>query len=154
MDSKIREEFWHAFEKSPVIMIRLDGSSDHAAPMTAQLDKDAHHAIWFYTSRGNRIAAGGRAVAEFSSKGHDVFASLSGTLTEETDPATIDRHWSKPVEAWFPKGRNDPDLVMLRLDIGHSEVWTVDAGIIGTFKLLTGQDVRSSDLGKHAIGVV
>lgn len=154
MDKKIREEFWRAFEKSPVIMVQLEGVGGHAEPMTAQLDADAHHTIWFYTSRGNRIAAGGAATAQFSSKSHDVFASLAGVLMEETDPATIERHWSKPVEAWFPKGSNDPDLIMLRFEIDHSEVWTVDAGIVGMFKLLTGQDVRSSEIGKHAIGVV
>ena len=154
MDKKIREEFWHAFGKSPVVMIRLDGAGGHAEPMTAQLDPDAHHTIWFYTARGNRIATGGAAMAQFSGKGHDVFACLAGTLVEETDQATIDRHWSKAVEAWFPKGRTDPDLIMLRFEIANSEVWTVDPGIIGRFKLLTGQDLRYSELGQHAVGVV
>lgn len=158
MEKELREEFWHAFEKSPVIMIRLDSPSaaggGHAEPMTAQLDREALHTIWFFTARGNRIAAGGRAMGQFASKGHDVFACLSGTLVEETDPARIDRHWSKEVEAWFPKGRDDPDLVMLRFEIDDAEVWTVDVGLFGAFKMLTGSAVRTSEMGRHEVGLV
>lgn len=154
MKKEIREEFWKSFEDSPFIMIRLEGAGGHAEPMTAQLDRDAHHQIWFFTSRTNRIGAGGQAMAQFSSKGHDVFACLSGTLSEETDRAVFDKHWNKAAEAWFEGGRNDPNLVMLRYDIDNAEVWTADPGIVGKFKMLTGMDVKSDELGKHAVGLV
>jgi len=154
MKKELREEFWHAFEKSPFIMLRLESASGHAEPMTAQLDKEAIHTIWFFTSRDNRIAAGGPAMAQFSAKGHDVFACLDGNLVEETDQARIDKHWSKEVEAWFPEGRNDPNLKMLRFEIEDAEVWTVELGLFGTFKMLTGQEVKSSEMGQHAKGLV
>ena len=157
MKKELREEFWHAFEKSPFIMIRLEtpGSSlGHAEPMTAQLDRDALHTIWFYAARNNRIAAGGRAMGQFSAKGHDVFACLAGTLVEETDKARIDKHWSQEVEAWFPNGRNDPNMLMLRFEIDDAEVWTVDPGVVGTFKMLTGSTIKSSEMGEHAVGLV
>ena len=163
MKKELREEFWQALEKSPFIMIRLDSADGpetthagptHAEPMTAQLDKDASHTIWFFASRENRIAAGGRAMGQFSGKGHDVFACLAGTLVEETDPARIDSHWSKEVEAWFHDGRDDPNLMMLRFEINDAEVWTVEPGIFGTFKMLTGNAIRSNEMGKHAVGLV
>lgn len=154
MEKKLREEFWKAFEDSPFIMIRREIAGGHAEPMTAQLDRDAHHTIWFYTSRDNRIAAGGPAMAQFSSKGHDVFACLAGTLVEETDVARIDKHWSKQVEAWFEGGRQDPRMMMLRFEIAEAEVWTADPGLLGTFKLLTGGAIRSDEMGKHEIGLV
>jgi len=158
MEKELREEFWHAFEKSPFIMMRLDATSaahgNHAEPMTAQLDKEALHTIWFFASRANRIAAGGRAMGQFASKGHDVFACLGGTLVEETDPARIDKHWSKEVDAWFPEGRNDPQVLMLRFEIDDAELWTVDASLFGTFKMLTGSAIKSSEMGQHAVGLV
>ncbi len=154
MEKKLREEFWHAFEKSPFVMIRLEDVGGHAEPMTAQLDRDAHHTIWFYTSRGNRIAAGGSAMAQFASKGHDVFACLKGRLVEETDRGRFERHWSNAVESWFPEGRNDPNVMMLRFEIENAEVWTADLGIAGTFKLLTGSTVRPDEMGDHAVGLV
>jgi general stress protein 26 len=154
MKKELREEFWHAFEKSPFLMIRLDSAGGHAEPMTAQLDRDALHTVWFFASRTNRIAAGGLAMGQYASKGHELFACLAGNLVEETDRSRREKHWSKEVEAWFPKGRNDPDLMMLRFEIDDAEVWTVDPGVLGTFKMLTGSAIRSSELGEHAVGLV
>lgn len=154
MDKDLREEFWKAFERSPFIMMRLESAGGHAEPMTAQLDKDAIHTVWFFTARNNRIAAGGKAMGQVATKGHDVFACLAGTLVEETDKARFDRHWSKEVEAWFPNGRDDPDVMMLRFEIEDAEVWTVDPSLFGTFKLLTGSAIRTSEMGQHAVGPV
>ncbi len=157
MDKKLREEFWNAFTKSPFIMMRLEaaaGQAVHAEPMTAQLDHDALHTIWFFASRKNRLAAGGKAMGQFAAKGHDLFACLSGTLAEEANQARIDRHWSREVEAWFPGGRNDPELMMLRFEIEDAEVWTADPGLLGSFKLLARSAIRTSEMGEHATGLV
>ena len=62
MKKELRDEFWTSFEDSPYVMIRLEGIGGHAEPMTAQLDRDARHTIWFFTTRNNRIAAGGAAM--------------------------------------------------------------------------------------------
>jgi general stress protein 26 len=154
MDSKLRHEFWEAFQKSPYIMLALEGTNEHSEPMTAMLDKEAHHAIWFYCARGNRIAQGGRAMGQVVTKGHDVFACLSGTLVEELDREVFEKHWSKPVEAWFAGGKDDPEIMMLRFDIDDAEVWTADLSLTGKFKLLTGNEIRTEEAGKHAVGAV
>lgn len=146
----IRKRFWAEFEASPYVMVGLDNDHRHRVPMTAQLDKHADSAFWFYTAKDNRLAPGGPAMAQFAAKGHDLFACISGTLTPETDPAVIDRYWSKQVEAWYPGGRNDPSLLMLRFDLNDAEIWLADMSIKGLFKLLTGGDVREEERGKHA----
>ena len=150
MDKDIRETFWKAFQASPFIMIKLDGAPGHAEPMTAQLDKDAHHAVWFFAKRDNRIAGGGKAMGQVMTKGHDVFACIDGTLVEETDTAIREKHWNNAVEAWFPQGKQDPSVVLLRFDIADGEVWTSDIGLKGAFKLLTGKLLRSN-IAKHRI---
>lgn len=154
MDETVRDTFWKAIAASPFIMMRLEDAGGHAEPMTAILDKGAHHAFWFYCARGNRIATGGGAMGQFVSKGHDVFACLSGTIGEETDRTVFDAHWSNPVEAWFPGGKTDPQVMMLRFDIDDAEVWTAELGVIGKVKLLTGRAIDESEAGKHAVGAV
>jgi general stress protein 26 len=154
MDKEIRETFWKAFADSPFIMMKLEGSSDHAEPMTAQLDKDAHHAIWFFLSRSNRIAKGGAAMGQAATKGHDVFACLSGMLIEETDRSIREKQWNQVVESWFPNGKDDPDVIMLRFDIKDSEVWVSDLSIKGKFKMLTGRPIAPQEAGEHAVGPV
>jgi len=154
MDKDTRETFWKAFADSPFIMMRLEGSNEHAEPMTAQLDRDAHHAIWFFLARDNRIAAGGAAMGQVATKGHEVFACLSGVLMEETDKSIRDAQWNTVVEAWFPNGKDDPNVLMLRFDIKDSEVWTSDMSVKGKFKMLTGMPVKPSEAGEHATGPV
>lgn len=150
----LREKFWRSFAESPIIMIRLNDSASHAEPLQAKLDKDAHHQIWFFTSRTNRLADGGRAMAQFASKGHDIFACLTGTVVEEVDPALCEKHWTSEEEAWFPNGRQDPNAIMLRFDIDDAEVWTVEPGIVGKFKLLTGIPIEQEEVGEHGVGQV
>lgn len=154
MDKETRKAFWDAFHTSPIAMMRLANSAGHSEPMTAQLDKDAHHAVWFFARRNNRIAAGGKASGEIAAIGHDVFASLSGTLVEENDTAVRDRHWSNAVEAWFPDGKENPDVIMLRFDIEDAEVWTAHVGVQGAFNLLTGRPIDQERAGDHTLGVV
>ena len=150
MTKSIRKEFWEAFEKSPFVMVKLEEGNAHALPMTAQLDKDADSEFWFYTTHDNRLAEGGRAMAQFVSKGHDLYACIAGTLVAETDPAVIDRYWSKQAEAWYEGGRNDPNLLMLRFDLDDAEIWTSDLGLTGLFKLMTGKTIDPQEAGRHA----
>ncbi len=150
MTETIRTEFWKAFEHSPFVMVSLNGDHAHSLPMTAQLDREADHAFWFYASKDNRLAKGGAAMAQFVAKGHDLFACIAGTLREETDPAVIDRYWSKQVEAWYDGGRNDPNLLMLRFDLDDAEIWTADMGVKGLFKLMTGKKIDPQEAGRHA----
>ena len=154
MDADVRETFWKAFHSSPLIMMKLNGGGQHAEPMTAQLDKDARHAVWFFCRRDNRIAPGGRAEGHVMTRGHEVFACIDGTLVEETDPAVREKHWNNAVEAWLPEGKNDPAVMMLRFDIADGEVWTADLGLKGVWKLLTGEPIRPQDAGAHAVGAV
>ena len=135
---------------SPFLMVGLTGDDAHSEPMTAQLDKHADSEFWFYTKKDNRIARGGPAMAQFVSKGQDLFACIKGRLTEETDPAVIDRYWNKQVEAWFDGGRDDPKLLMLRFDLDDAEIWESDRSATGLFKLLTGTRVTGDEVGDHA----
>lgn len=154
MDQDTRKIFWKAFQGSPFIMMKLEGAPGHAEPMTARLDKDAHHAVWFFCKRDNRIGSGGKAMGQVMTKGHDVFACLSGTLVEETDPSLRERHWDNAVEAWFPEGKADASVVMLRFEIEDGELWTAEPGIKGAFKLLTGKPIHPDEAGRHAVGAV
>lgn len=148
--AEIKDKFWHAMADSAFVMLQLDSDPDTAAPMTAQLDKDAHHAIWFFTGRDNRFAQAGPATATFSAKGHDVFARFHGNLVEETSRERLDKQWSKFVEAWFPGGKDDPNLLMLRMDLGDASIWAGDIGLLGVAKMALGMDVRDDVKGQFA----
>lgn len=147
---ELREKFWKAMSASPYVMLQLDADPDTAAPMTAQLDRDANSSIWFFTTRDNRFAEMGGATATFASKGHDVFARFHGTLVEETDRARLEKQWNNFVAAWFPGGKDAPDLLFLRMDLGDASIWAGDLGIVGVAKMALGMDITGDIKGGFA----
>lgn len=135
-------------------MLGLDGVEDgHARPMTAQFEKDPSP-IWFFASTDNELVKslprGVRAIATFASKGHDLYATLHGTLSLDNDRATIDRFWNRYVAAWFGGGKNDPKLALLRLDAGHAEIWLDESSLLAGIKLLLGADPKEEYKDKVA----
>jgi general stress protein 26 len=146
---ELKEKFWKSFADSPFVFVSLQSTANDAVVMTAQLDKDANSAIWFFTSRDNHLAEMGPATCHFASKGHDFFARFEGVLSEETSRDRLDKQWSNFVEAWFPGGKDDPNLLMLRMDLGDAELWSGDQGVLTTAKMAMGMDVRQDVIGSH-----
>lgn len=144
---ELKEKFWQTLAASPFVMLQLDAEPESAAPMTAQLDKDANSAIWFFTAPGNRFVTGGPATAHFSSKGHDTFARITGELTEETSRERKDALWSNMIEAWFPTGKDS--AVLLRMDLGQAAIWAGEMGAINTARMVLGLNVRDKIEGGY-----
>lgn len=149
MSSELTKEMWETMADSPYVMISLNQAEGHSEPMRAQLDEDANGRFWFYTTQSNRIAAGGKAMAQFVGKKHQLFACIAGVLEEETDQSIIDKYWSNAVEAWYEEGKEDPSLKMMRFELSNAEVWTVDPSIAGMLKLGTGATIEPDEMGEH-----
>lgn len=148
---EIKQHFWKKLADSPFVMIGLDSGGQHAEPLTAQLDEDQVDALFFFVGKDNRLAAGGQAMAQFVAKGHDFFACLSGAARIDNDFALIDKLWNKQVEAWFPGGKDDPNLALLRFDIDSAEMWETDMSLAGKVKMLFGGKIKAGDEGSHAV---
>ena len=131
-DREIEEKFWKELKHSPFLMLGVEGARDGATqPMTANFedqDRDAG-ALWFFTDNKHdlvkALGASDRAIASYTAKGHDLFASLRGTLAIDNDRATVDRLWNPFVAEWY-EGKDDPKLTLLRLDLEDAKVWLSD----------------------------
>jgi len=145
---ELEQKFWQALKSDMTMMLGLDGVEDgHARPMTAQLEHDDRGPIWFFTARDNTIvkklaAQSNRTIATFTSKGHDLFATIHGTVRLDTDRAVIDRLWNRYIAAWYEGGKDDPKLALLRLDPERAEIWADASSILAGVKLLLGVDPR------------
>ncbi len=145
---EVAEKFLDKLKSSPFVMIGLEDSHAHSEPMTAQLDDDRPNTLYFFTGADNRLAKGGKAMAQFAAKGHDFFACLSGIVVRDSDAAQVDRLWNKQADAWFPNGKADATL--LRFDIDGAELWETDVSIGGKMKMLFGGTIRPDEAGSHA----
>lgn len=138
-EQRLRTAFFEALDDSPFVMLGLKGvDDDRTRPMTAQIDagddgkaKDGGK-IYFFGSKseplGRGIASSSRAIATYASKDHKVFAHIHGTLAADNDQAVIDRLWNPIVASWYKDGKNDPDLLLIRFDAEHADVWEAHTG--------------------------
>jgi general stress protein 26 len=151
---EIEASFWKELGSQRTMMLGLDGHEDgHVRPMTAQFEND-RSPIWFFTSSDNALVrslgSGDRAIAAFTGKGHDLFASVHGRLSIDNDRATIDRLWNAFVAAWYEGGKDDPKLVLLRLDAEEAEIWLNGSSLMAGVKMLFGVDPKSDYKDKVA----
>ncbi|MDB6162610.1 MAG: ral stress protein [Xanthomonadaceae bacterium] len=143
---ELESRLWKSLDSDRTVMLGLDGvDGGHARPMTTQVEGE-RSPLWFFTANDTvlvqQLAEGRRACVHFSSKGHDLFASMQGTLSKDDDRATIDRLWNPFVAAWFGGGKDDPKLALLRFDAEHAEIWENASSLLSGVKLLLGVDPK------------
>lgn len=165
-DAEIRSQFWKALKSDRTMFLGLaEGEDGHARPMTAQLEDalsdegEYHGPVWFFTATDNALyrmiqqaeLGGGtpRAMAHFAAKGHDVWATLHGTLSTTRDRAAIDRLWNRFVAAWY-EGKDDPKIALIRLDPENAEIWIDASSLVAGVKMLLGVDPKKDYKDKVA----
>jgi general stress protein 26 len=133
-DDTAERRLWKEVEDTRFGMLGLADARQHFQPMTA-FAEPAEGAIWFFTRNDTDLAttvAQGEDQAMFviQSKDQDFQGCIGGTLTEARDQARIDRYWNPMVAAWYPDGKDDPNLTLLRFDVSDAEVWISKGGAI------------------------
>ena len=133
---ELKARLWKSLRSDMTVMLGLvGGEHGHTRPMTSQVEEGDHGPLWFFTSKDSALVqklAGGTqdASAQFVSKGHDLWASIEGTLTENTDRAVVDRLWNSHIAAWYKDGKDDPKLALLRFDPHKAEIWKDGSSLV------------------------
>jgi general stress protein 26 len=121
----LRERLFHEIKKRRTGMLGLVGG-EHMQPMTAFCEEGGGP-IWFYCRKDNDLAvqsAGGKPAMLCLVTGDDSFiACVGGLLQADHDQERIERFWNPVAGAWFPEGKDDPNLTLLRLDPVDAQVW-------------------------------
>ena len=144
-DHELEARFWAALRKDMTVMLGL-GSEIEYRPMTAQLTSDEDHGpIWFFGSRDSdlveHLGQGAKEASfHFVSKGHDVWATVSGMIQLDMNRAVIDKLWNPYVAAWYEGGKDDPKLALLRMDPQHAKVWKDGSSLVAYVMTLLGRD--------------
>lgn len=156
--SEAKEQLWDRLEDGRISMLGVRNSSQHLQPMTHFVDREAG-VIWYITSADTDLAQTieGRTPSEliFMAKGQDYQASLSGHLEIVFDDAKLDEIWSIAAAAWFEKGRDDPNVRLLRFTPGEAAIWASQSSsiLVGLKMLRAGmqEGAAEPDVGVHRI---
>lgn len=106
------------------MLLTRDGDQNHARPM-AIADIEGANTVWFVTSndspKAEEIRSDARVSATFQSNRR--FVALSGTSSLVRDRARIDALWKESWKVWFPKGKEDPSIALIKVNVEDAEFW-------------------------------
>ena len=153
-ETEARDEFWSALKSDMTVMLALGDQPTEAQPMTAQLlDEAPQGPIYFFTSIDSHLARDLTdtrvAFMTFADKGHNIFATIEGSLQIHNDRAVIEALWNPFVAAWFD-GKDDPKLCLLRFEAVEGQVWFDANSLMAGIKMLLGIDPKDSYKDKTA----
>lgn len=131
-NAEVQERLWKAIDDDHTGMLGLTHDSHHFQPMTAFVEKDTG-TLWFFTKTDTDLAqavASGMGDAAFIFLDRKLQACVDGRISLAHDKARIDRYWNAHVAAWYPEGKDDPTLTLLRLDVSEAAVWITEGGLL------------------------
>lgn len=126
------QRLWSEIRKTRTGMLGLTGGPPkHMQPMTAFADPEKDGAggggIWFFCRKDNDMLKeagdGHSAMFTLVAKDDDFVACIAGTLREDHDRARIEAFWNPVIAAWYPEGKGDPMLTLMRFDPEDAQVW-------------------------------
>jgi general stress protein 26 len=111
-----------------------DGTLRSRPLQTVGIDDDC--TLWFFTSRSSpkvneAQADAGRVNVSYASLAKQDYVSVSGRATLVHDREKMRKLYTKWVEVFFPKGLDDPDLALMRIDIEKAEYWDSPGTAVG-----------------------
>jgi general stress protein 26 len=86
--------------------------------------------LWFFADRNSRKVAHIRANPQVNvaTSGSSSWVSLTGHAVVVDQLEKKRELWNAVVEAWFPNGPEDPDVVLLRVEAASAEYWDSPGG--------------------------
>ncbi|MEO6651066.1 MAG: pyridoxamine 5'-phosphate oxidase family protein [Ilumatobacteraceae bacterium] len=88
--------------------------------------------------------------ATISDTRHNDFASMTGTLSTDTDSARIDELWNPFADAYFPDGRESPGIAIMDIDVESGSYWDSPDGRLGSVISLVKAKLGSAEqAGEH-----
>jgi general stress protein 26 len=124
-----------------IAMLTTVGAQGHlvSRPLSTQQAEYRGTTLWFLTEADSPKVAEIRRQPKvnlaYASKEKNTYVSISGKARTFHDQAKIDELWSDAMKAFFPKGRTDPNLVLLEVEARTVEYWDGPGSFLG--KLVT-----------------
>lgn len=102
--------------------------ASHTRPMLLH-DIDDSGWLWFVTDRHSRkaceLSQNPYATIAFQSKKGDRYISVQGTAVVVRDGVKLRELWNPTLRAWFPRGRRDPEIILVAVCVSRAEYWLV-----------------------------
>lgn len=122
-----KAKVWKMIEAIKVGMLATEVSGTlRARPM--HIVQDAYDGtLWFFTSKTSakvfEIKSDRDVCITFASEKTETYVSLTGRARITQDRSLIERYWNPFVAAWFPEGKDDPEVALIEVQVQAGEHW-------------------------------
>jgi general stress protein 26 len=138
--------------KVALLTTQTAGGDLHSRPLATQ-EAEFDGDLWFFTRDPSPKIADIRAhpsvnVAYDTGKG---YLSIAGIAELVHDRERVDALWTPAMEAWFPAGKDDPEVALLLVHANSAEFWAShEPGIVTAFKIARAAVThRQPDVGEN-----
>jgi general stress protein 26 len=127
------------------------GSGITSRPMMPLL-MDGGGTLWFFTTKTSEEKQSNEVSLTFSDAEHGAYVALRGSSALVEDRAKVEALWSPIMRAWFPKGKEDPTLCLLRVDVAAGEYWNSSDWSVIRFGAMVASAIAGKPIGmgEHA----
>lgn len=109
------------------MMVSEDGEHLRSRPMVASQQGDFDGNLWFFTRASSHkvteVQQDQRVNLSYADPDKQNYVSVSGRATLVRDKQAIKGHWIEIFRTWFPKGTEDPDIALLKVEVQQAEYW-------------------------------
>lgn len=114
------------FEVAMLTTLQARDGSLHSRPMMYQ-NQPFDGSLWFFSkfssAKVDEIRGGSQVNLSFASAEKQRYVSISGSAYVIRERMRMEALWDEKYRTWFPNGLDEPDLVLLRVDVVEAEVW-------------------------------
>jgi general stress protein 26 len=138
------------------MMTTIDENGDpHSRPMSSNGDIDPDGDLWFFTNLSSHkvteIENSPKVNLSFADPENMRYISITGVAQLVRDRKKIEELWRPEFKIWFPKGKDDPEIALVRVSLQKGEYWDNPSSTIGfalsfVSSLVTG---KQPDMGEN-----
>jgi general stress protein 26 len=138
-----------------------DDGTLHSRPMSTNGEIESDGTLWFFTyapsHKVDEIEQHEQVNVSFSAPNKQRYVSMSGTAELVKDRNKIEELWKPELKAWFPKGLDEPDIGLIKVNVVKAEYWDAPSSFvahtIGLVKAITtGEKASSGENEKITLG--
>jgi len=106
----------------------------HSRPMSCNKKVEFDGDVWFFTygnsPKVHEIERKPYVNVSFTDPKSNTYVSLSGRAELVRDKAKIAELWEPELKAWFPKGIDEPDIALLKINADQGEFWDAPSRVV------------------------
>lgn len=118
------------------MLTTIDQQGDpHSRPMSSNGDIDPNGDLWFFTNASSHkvseVEESPTVNVSFADPDNQRYVSVSGVAHLVRDRQKIDELWRPEFKMWFPQGKDDPEVALLKVSLEKGEYWDSPSSTIG-----------------------